>query len=241
MDRRQFLAAGAAAASVFATAELTLNPLDASPAFAWPQGCLDVLPKSPIKRMAWTLDDGFSQRALAAYLTLLENHDDLRMTMFVLPRSSAWKNLKKPITALAETGRLQLGNHTMTHASLTSLSAAGIKHELQGCKRFIEDTFNVNPGSYYRPPYGYINSRVVRVASDLGFTSPVLWYGSTGSDSNTTAAKVWQLCQTWMNDRRIVIDHANSDRTVQNFDRIRTLLKSRGLHTVTIKDAFGHS
>jgi peptidoglycan/xylan/chitin deacetylase (PgdA/CDA1 family) len=101
MDRRQFLAAGAAAASLLTIADLTANPFDSTPAFAWPKQCIDVLPKSPIKRMAWTLDDGFSQSALAAYVKLLEDHHDLRMTMFVLPRSSAWKNLAKPISALA--------------------------------------------------------------------------------------------------------------------------------------------
>ena len=241
MDRRQFLATGAAAASLLTIADLTANPLDATPAFAWPQGCIDILPKSPIKRMAWTLDDGFSQTALASYVKLLEDHGDLRMTMFVLPRSGAWKHLAKPISALASTGRLQLGNHTMTHASLIRLDAAGIKRELQRCTRFIEDTFNVNPGTYYRPPYGYINDRVIKIAADLGYTTPVLWYGSTGSDISTSAAKVWSLCQKWMANGRIVIDHANSNRTVQNFDRIRTLLAQRGLHTVTIKDAFGHS
>ena len=241
MDRRQFLTAGAAAASLLAAADLAANPLDATPAFAWPQGCIDILPKSPIKRMAWTLDDGFSQTALASYVKLLEDHNDLRMTMFVLPRSSAWKNLAKPISALAATGRLQLGNHTMTHASLIRLDAAGIKRELQRCTRFIEDTFDVNPGTYFRPPFGYIDARVIKIAHDLGYTTPVLWYGTTGSDISTTSAKVWKLCQTWMTDRHIVIDHANSSRTVTNFDRIRTLLKSRGLHTVTLKDAFGHS
>ncbi len=241
MDRRQFLTAGAAAASLLAASDLALNPLDATPAFAWPKGCIDVLPKSSTKRMAWTLDDGFSQSALTSYVKLLEDHSDLRMTMFVLPRSGAWKHLAKPISALAATGRLQLANHTMTHANLLRLDAAGIKRELQHCGHYIEDNFNVSAGTYFRPPFGYIDERVIKIAHDIGYTSPVLWFGSTGSDSNTTAAKVWGLCQKWMLDGRIVIDHANSNRTVQNFDRIRTLLKSRGLHTVTIKDAFGHN
>ena len=37
---------------------------------------------------------------------------------------------------------------------------------------------------------------------------------------------------------RIVIDHANSMSTVYNSDRILGLLKTRGLHTVTLKQVF---
>jgi hypothetical protein len=42
-----------------------------------------------------------------------------------------------------------------------------------------------------------------------------------------------------MTNGRIVIDHANSLSTVNNFGRIRALLASRHLHTVTLNDAFG--
>jgi hypothetical protein len=42
-----------------------------------------------------------------------------------------------------------------------------------------------------------------------------------------------------MTNGRIVIDHANNNATVQNFDRILSLLKSRQLQTVTLKDVFG--
>lgn len=86
---------------------------------AWPKGCIERLPTSNTKRLAWTVDDGWSASALRAYIDLLEDHEDLRMTMFVLPRAKSWKALAKPIRALTDTGRLQLANHTMTHYDLT--------------------------------------------------------------------------------------------------------------------------
>ena len=231
---------GVAAASVLVGADLLqANPLTATPAFAWPTGCIDRLPTSTTKRMAWTLDDGFSYSALRAYVKLLESHDHLRMTMFALPRSTAWKSLAKPITALIETERLQIGNHTYNHRDLTSATDTKIRQELQAASHWIQDTFGVDPGAYYRPPFGYINSRVIRVAKEHGFTKPILWYGSTGSGSGVSSASVWRMCQTWMTDHRIVIDHANSFSTVANFDHILALLKTRGLHTVTLQEVFG--
>jgi peptidoglycan/xylan/chitin deacetylase (PgdA/CDA1 family) len=206
---------------------------------AWPKGCIERLPTSNTKRLAWTVDDGWSASALRAYIDLLEDHEDLRMTMFVLPRAKSWKALAKPIRALTDTGRLQLANHTMTHYDLTHATDRKIKQELVLAKRYIQDNFGVNPGPYFRPPFGYINAHVIKVAADNGFTSPVLWYGSTGSGANSSSGAVLKNCQKWMTNGRIVIDHANSNATVTNFASIRALLKARGLKTVTLTDAFG--
>ena len=240
MDRRTFLSVGAVATSALAFGQ-NVNPfLPATPALAWPKGCIERLPTSNTKRLAWTVDDGWSTSALRAYIDLLEDHEDLRMTMFVVPRATSWKTLAKPLRALTETGRVQLANHTMNHLSLTSVSDRKIKQELVLAKRYIQDNFGVNPGPYFRPPFGYINAHVIKVAADSGFTSPVLWYGSTGSGSGVSSASVLKNCQKWMTNGRIVIDHANSNATVANFASIRALLKARGLKTVTLADAFGN-
>ena len=238
MDRRTFLTVGVVAASTLALGQ-SVNPfLPTEPAMAWPSGCIERLPTSNTKRLAWTVDDGWSTSALRAYLDLLEDHEDLRLTMFVLPRAKSWRSLAKPIRALTDTGRLQLANHTMTHFDLTHATDRKIKQELVLAKRYIQDNFGVNPGPYFRPPYGYINAHVIKVAADNGFTSPVLWYGSTGSGASASSGAVLKNCQKWMTNGRIVIDHANSHATVANFASIRALLKARGLKTVTLADAF---
>jgi peptidoglycan/xylan/chitin deacetylase (PgdA/CDA1 family) len=189
--------------------------------------------------MAWTVDDGASVDSLRAYVKLLEKHEELRMTMFVWAGAGSWKALAKPLTELAQSGRVQMANHTMSHMSLTGATDRKIKQELVLASRFIEDTFGVDPGPYWRPPYGNINARVIKIAADAGLDKPVLWYGSTGSGSGVSSSGAWANCQKWMTNGRIVIDHANSMATVINFGRIRGLLASRKLETVTINDVFG--
>ncbi|MCX8530336.1 MAG: polysaccharide deacetylase family protein [Rhodoluna sp.] len=233
MDRRQFLTLGATASVLGASSVI------AGPAWAWPKDCITRLPKSAHPRMAWTLDDGSSLSAMKSYVKLLQDHDHLKMTFFVLQAAPAWKALARPITELVEAGRVQLGNHTWQHKSLTSLSNAHIKEQLTHCSKFIEDTFGVSAGTYYRPPYGNIDSRVIKVAREVGYTTPVLWYGSTGAGDKEGVAGNWRMCQKWMHDGRIVIDHSNSDVTVKNFTRVLALLKSRNLETVTLQDVFG--
>ncbi|MFM5904404.1 MAG: polysaccharide deacetylase family protein [Microbacteriaceae bacterium] len=242
MNRRQFLSIGVAVAAGVVTADsLTgLSGLsEIEPAAAWPRGCIDHLPKSENRRMAWTVDDGASTHALRGYIDMLELHPEIRMTMFVLGGASSWKKLARPISELAATGQLQLANHTMHHHDMTKLSRAHIKQELVLTSRFIEDHFGVDAGPYWRPPYGYIDNHLIRVAHDLGYTKPVLWFGSTASNAGVSSATVWSNCKKWMTNGRIVIDHANSDSTVANFGKIRGLLASRGLDTVTLNDVFG--
>ncbi len=239
MDRRQFITAGAVAAAFAATTAPAISLAPAAPASAWPKGCIERLPYSATRRMAWTVDDGASIDSLRAYVKLLEKHEELRMTMFVWAGTASWKKLAKPLTELAQSGRVQMANHTMSHLSLTSATDRKIKQELVLASRFIEDTFGVDPGPYWRPPYGNIDSRVIKIAADAGLDKPVLWHGSTGSGSGVSSSGAWANCQKWMTNGRIVIDHANSMATVSNFGRIRGLLASRKLETVTINDVFG--
>ncbi|MEN9752361.1 MAG: hypothetical protein RL670_52 [Actinomycetota bacterium] len=236
MDRRQFLLASAAGMVV---PSLGFEP-EAARADGWPRGCITVLPKSHTRRLAWTVDDGSSAHALKAYLNLLEAHPDLRLTFFVLSSAPAWHKYRRPITELITAGQAQVANHTRGHINLVRASNSQIARQLRLCNNFIEDNFGVNPGPYWRPPYGYIDKRVMRVAADHGFTKPVLWYGSTGAASYGSGGQpksVWHNCQKWMTNGRIVIDHANSSETVVNFSRILPMLRERKLATVTIADA----
>ena len=94
---------------------------------AWPKGCIERLPTSNTKRLAWTVDDGWSTSALRAYIDLLEDHEDLRMTMFVVTRATSWKTLAKPLRALTETGWVQLANPNLTHFDLNPQTERQLK------------------------------------------------------------------------------------------------------------------
>ena len=96
----------------------------------------------------------------------------------------------------------------------------------------------MDPAGYWRPPYGSLSRRVIEIAADNGFDKPTLWDGSTGSSFTSKTATVWKLAQRYMTNGRIVLDHANGRSTVNNFDRIMRMLKSRDLATVTLNEAF---
>jgi len=141
---------------------------------------------------------------------------------------------------MIESGRVQIGNHTARHPNLQHLTNAQIQRELLDCHHFIQDHFGIDEKPIFRPPYGDIDSRVVRAAADVGFTAPILWWGTFASNAGVSSGTVAGNAKEWLLNGRIVIDHANSMSTPGAFPYVMSLLKQRQLTTVTIKDAFPH-
>ena len=206
---------------------------------AWPTGCLSVLPTSSIKRAAWTVDDGSSSAALGRYVRMLELNPTVKITFFVLSGAPSWTNYAARLKALQDRGQIQLANHTATHRRLTLLSDHEIIRELNRCENFCLAKYGKTTKPYFRPPYGEIDARVIRVAKSIGFTKPVLWYGSFASGAGVSSSTVLKMASKWIANGRILIDHANSFATTAIFPSILWLFRSRGLRTITIEEAFG--
>jgi peptidoglycan/xylan/chitin deacetylase (PgdA/CDA1 family) len=120
------------------------------------------------------------------------------------------------------------------------LSNARITEELTRCGQFIEDTFGVEARPYFRPPYGNIDARVESIASELGYTSPIMWSGSLGDTARQRRQSMVQLGKKYLHDGNIVLDHFNARTPKPVFDELFKLLEQRKLQTVTLDDVFFH-
>jgi peptidoglycan/xylan/chitin deacetylase (PgdA/CDA1 family) len=222
--------------SLFAVAVASFLTV-ADAAMAWPRACISALPKSSTRRVAWTVDDGASAAALGKYVSMLERNPSVKITFFVLSGAPGWKTYARRLKALQDRGQIQLANHTATHRKLTTLSKARIQAELNKCENFCLAHYGMSTKPYFRPPYGEIDSRVIAAAAEIGFTKPILWYGSFASGSGVSSSTVWKSASKWVANGRIVIDHANGFCTVNIFPKIIGLFHSRNLKFVTIREA----
>jgi len=66
-----------------------------------------------------------------------------------------------------------VGNHTVNHKSLPSLSDAEVEKELMDLHKALYDKFGYEM-TYFRPPRGEFSERILSLATNLGYT-PVLW------------------------------------------------------------------
>ena len=74
-----------------------------------------------------------------------------------------------------------------------ALDDAGIADELTKNDEEIQRLFGVSSKPYYRPPYGYYDSRVLEAAASVGFDRAVLWYGSLADSSPIPAEEICEL------------------------------------------------
>lgn len=187
--------------------------------------------------MAWTVDDGVSSHVVGAYAQFA--HDSgVRLTFFLNGVNPSWTENAPALRPLVESGQVQLANHTWDHADLTELSASGIAGELQRNGDFIRNTYGVEAAPFYRPPYGYIDRRVSGAASAVGYTAPVLWYGSLADSGLLTPQQIVANATQWFQRQHIVIGHANYDPVTQVYGQLLDIIRQRGLRTVTLRDVF---
>ena len=215
-----------------------LNAQTEQAAASSPGRVLFTLPKSSERRVAWTVDDGFSEQTVAGYINKLQANPDIKVTFFVTSSASPWSKHAKAIRELIDLGQVQVANHTHTHAPLTHIRTSKVISELSSCKKFLEDKYGVSGETFYRPPYGYYDDRVRSIAAELGYTDTVMWMGTLADAGKNTQRGIFRNADKWMKNGRIVIGHANYPMILKDFDSIVSLLGKRGLQTVTLNDVY---
>ncbi|WP_201799318.1 polysaccharide deacetylase family protein [Subtercola vilae] len=217
----------------------TLPPPFSAPSLtkvAIPDGVMTDLPGDG-KLLAWTVDDGSSSEVIQKYIEFAKA-TGMRLTFFLNATYDGWSTHADLLRPLVKSGQIQLGNHTFSHADLTSLSDDQVIAELQKNHDFIEKTFGVDARPYYRPPYGYRNHRTDRLAASIGYTTPVLWYGSLSDSGLITDQQVVDFATQWFLPQHIVIGHLNFLPVTEVFGQLEQIIRSRGLQPVTLNDVF---
>lgn len=187
--------------------------------------------------LALTVDDGTDSTVVAAYAAFLRA-TGIRLTFFVNGDNPSWTDNAAALRPMVESGQVQLGNHTWSHPDLRELSDSGIADELTRNATFLANTYGIDARPFYRPPFGFHNHRVDRVAAEEGYTTPTLWYGSLADSGVLSETTLLQLADTWIKPGAIVIGHANHPTVTHLFPQLVDIIRSRGLHTVTLADVY---
>lgn len=204
------------------------------PKSAIPAGTITALPGSG-NNLALTVDDGASPEVVGAYIKFARD-TGARFTFFVTAYYDSWTVHRDELRPLVESGQIQLGNHTWDHADLTTLSGTAIASQLSRAKTFLHNTFGVDGTPYFRPPYGRHNATVDKVAADLGYTVPVMWYGSLSDSGVITEDYLMQCARQYFNAQAIVIGHANHPAVTHCYGQLTDIIRERKLSMVTLND-----
>ena len=187
--------------------------------------------------LALTVDDGVNSDVVRLY-TQFAKDTGIRLTYFVNGVNASWTDNMALLRPLVESRQIQLANHTWSHPDLTSLSSSEVADQLMRNDRFLANTYGADARPYFRPPYGYHNETVRKVAADLGYRMTTLWNGSLADSKEVTEDFIKQMADKYFQPQAIVIGHLNYMPVTHVYGTLVDIIKARGLRTVTLDDVF---
>jgi peptidoglycan/xylan/chitin deacetylase (PgdA/CDA1 family) len=211
-----------------------LPPPPGGPKRPIPASTITALP-GPGNSMALTVDDGASPEVVGAYIQFARD-TGARLTFFVTTYYDSWNIHRNALRPLVDSGQIQLGNHTWDHPDLTKLSSSTVANQLDRAKTYLRNNFGVDGTPYFRPPYGRHNGTVDKVAADLGYSVPTMWYGSLSDSGVITEDYLIECARKYFNPQTIIIGHANAPAVTHCYGRLVDIIKERNLSLVTLDD-----
>lgn len=181
-------------------------------------------PSKPM--IALTFDDGPGSRT-GELLDQLEKYNS-RATFFMLGQNA--QNNGDLIKRMAKQG-CELSNHSMTHANLSTMDAAGILSEVDGTNKIING-FVANGSTTLRPPYGAI-SDTLKETVKMPF---IMWTIDTLDWQTKNAKATVDSVLNNVKDGDIVLMHDIHSTTIDAALELIPKLVEKGYQLVTVSE-----
>lgn len=141
------------------------------------------------KNVALTFDDGYRDNFLVADPILKKYNAKATIYLVVDRHDRDWSSLKKAhhtdgelaaepklldqdVVQMLQSGRWELGGHTLTHDNLLNLSPIECRNEIESSLLKLVETFNTKVSSFAYP-FGLFNESHVELVKECGFQNAV--------------------------------------------------------------------
>lgn len=199
---------------------------------------LPVINKGADKKLVALTFDDYLGEEVRPLLDVLDKYN-VKGTFFIIGNSI--ENNSEVLKELVEGGH-EAANHTWDHFNNHTLTDDEIRAQLISTRLFIRK-YGGKDAPFFRPPGGYYNDNMVKIAQDIGLQT-VLWsLNSTDADIDNDAKRIKKTVAQWIHPGAIVTMHTGRDETIRALPGIIENLRNRGYDFVTItemiKDAGG--
>lgn len=160
--------------------------------------------------VALTCDDG-DNPANAAAISAYPQQAAVPATFF--PFTSAMQAAPDLWRRVAAAG-YPIGNHSVSHTTLTVLSDAALRAEIQGATAVITELSGQPSINVLRPPFGTWNDRVAQAAADGGYSRILLWDVDPADWSGIPAATITQRVVTTAHNGSVILLHTRASQTL---------------------------
>jgi peptidoglycan/xylan/chitin deacetylase (PgdA/CDA1 family) len=183
--------------------------------------------------VALTFDAGGDVAPASTILSVLKNRG-VHATWFF---TGQWAQQNPQIlTGVAQAG-YQIGNHTMTHADLTTIPTDDICRQLNQTDQVVSAySGRTTTRPYYRPPNGSRTDLVRKTAANLGYRTTMWTIDTLDWQANSTPDRIISIIQSQLTNGAIILMHAGSASESQALDRVITLLQTKGYELKTVDE-----
>ena len=183
------------------------------------------LGNSDAKTIYLTFDEGYEAGYTSQILkTLKEN--DVKAAFFL---TAHYVNTQEDLVRqMIEEGHI-IGNHTVNHKSMPSLTEEEIKKEVMNLHQGVYEKFNYEM-KYIRPPKGEFSEKTLMVTNALGYKNVMWsfayedWNEKKQPDENQAKEKILNN----LHNGEIMLLHGNSKTNTNILDSMIKEIKNRG-------------
>ncbi len=190
---------------------------------------------TPHKLILFTFDDGPDLRTTPQLLDQLDAHG-VKAVFFVTTSRFNGRGRRHAEQAelareIVQRGHI-IGNHTVLHSQLPTLTSTEVIQEIERAQEHIEDVTGVRPW-LFRPPGGSHSPRVDRLLAARGYTQ-MLWNLGTGDFQVQSPEEVFRIFRRRLavlsrsgDNGGVVLLHDTHRWSVEAFPRIMSHLKKK--------------
>jgi peptidoglycan-N-acetylglucosamine deacetylase len=185
-----------------------------------------------LPEIALTFDDGPSLYYTPQILAILKQYE-VKATFFCIGRQVA--SYPDLVRQEYNDGNL-VGNHSWSHPNLALLSSSEIVAQINLTADAIQQATGVRP-TFFRPPYGVVNTRVLVKANLLGLTT-IIWNDEARDWSTPGTGVIISRILNLAGDGAIILLHdggGNRSQTIAALPTIIQTLRLRGFKFVTLQ------
>jgi peptidoglycan-N-acetylmuramic acid deacetylase len=169
------------------------------------------------KEIFLTFDEGYENGYTNKILDVLRDNNVKAVFFITGPYLKGQQDL---VRRMVEEGHI-VGNHTIHHPSLPSLSDQELEEELLGLDRTFSEKFGQHM-KYLRPPKGEYSERTLKISQDLGYRN-MFWsfaYDDWYRDRVRGADYAYNIVMRNLHNGAVLLLHAVSKDNADALDRI---------------------
>ena len=180
-----------------------------------------------------TFDEGYEAGYTEKILEVLKQNE-VKATFFI---TAHYVNSKPELVEKMIQEGHTIGNHTVNHKSMPSLSLEEIKDEVMKLHTTIYEKFNYEM-KYIRPPKGEYSEKTVAYCNNLGYTTVMWSFAYDDWDENKQGREEYAKKKVLDNihNGAVILLHANSKDNSNILDEVIKEIKSQGYEFKTLDE-----